>query len=103
MPGHESKSGIHISKLKSLNKIMITYTPPGPTRPLIESLFDPVGLQAKTPQKAAGILADPPESEPTPKAQAFDATNAPYPPDEPPLIKAGLCGFSAVPKSVFED
>jgi hypothetical protein len=82
---------------------LITYAPLGPTRPLIDSLLDPVGLKPNTPQKAAGILADPPESEPTPKAQALAATIAPYPPDEPPLMKAGLCGLSVVPYRELDD
>lgn len=64
--------------------------PLGPTLPFTDNLFDPVGLNEYTPQKAAGILADPPESDPRPKEHALAATRAPYPPEEPPLIKIGL-------------
>ena len=49
------------------------------------------------PQKAAGIRTDPPESDPIPNADALVATNGPSPPDDPPEVKAGLCGFVALP------
>ncbi len=70
--------------------IVVTSFPEGPTRPLFESLLLPVGLKPYTPQKDAGILADPPESEPTPNTEALIETWAAYPPDEPPLIKPFL-------------
>jgi hypothetical protein len=43
-------------------------------------------LNPKTPQKAAGILAEPPESEPKPNAVPFEATIAPSPPEDPPQV-----------------
>jgi hypothetical protein len=46
---------------------------------------------------------EPPESDPTPKAEAFEATKVPSPPEEPPLTKIGLCGFKALPYKVFPD
>jgi hypothetical protein len=38
-----------------------------------------------------------------PNAHAFDATSAPSPPDDPPLMKAGLCGLKTVPKRGLVD
>ena len=57
---------------------------------MTDNLLDPDGLNPYTPQKAAGILTDPPESVPTPKAQTLEATRAASPPEEPPLTKSGL-------------
>lgn len=70
--------------------IFLTYAPLGPTLPFIDTLFEPVGLYPKIPQNAAGILAEPPESDPTPNALALVDTRMASPPDEPPLIKLEL-------------
>lgn len=69
---------------------MCTYCPEAPNRPFLESLTLPVGLNPTTPQNAAGILADPAESEANPKAEHRVATEAPSPPEDPPLMKALL-------------
>lgn len=77
--------------------IFFTYAPLGPTLPFIDTLLEPVGLYPKIPQNAAGILAEPPESDPIPNALALVETRIASPPDEPPLIKLELWGLSAVP------
>jgi len=64
--------------------LKITYLPNTPSLPFVDNLLLPVGLNPYTPQKAAGILTEPAESEQTPKTDAPEATCAPYPPDEPP-------------------
>ena len=71
--------------------------PLGPTLPFTDSLFEPVGLNAYVPDQAAGILTDPPESDPKPKAETDEATSVPSPPDEPPLKNLGLNGFLETP------
>ena len=48
--------------------------------------MDPVGLNPTTPQKEAGILADPAVSEQTLKGVQWVATAAAQPPEEPPLM-----------------
>ena len=90
MSRQKSETRINISNSKSLCYDILTYVPLGPTLPFIESLFEPVGLYPKMPQKAAGILADPPESDPTPNALALVDTRIASPPDEPPLMKFEL-------------
>lgn len=50
------------------------YFPVTPTLPLIDNLLLPVGLKPYTPQKAAGILTEPAESEHNPKADVLVAT-----------------------------
>lgn len=58
--------------------------------PLVDSLLLPVGLKPTAPQNAAGILDDPAVSELIPKAEHFVTTPTASPPDDPPLMKAGL-------------
>jgi hypothetical protein len=56
-------------------------------------------LKPTTPQNAAGILAEPAESEPMPNAVQRVATAAASPPDEPPLMNPFLYGLMEVPQT----
>jgi len=71
--------------------------PDTPTLPLTDNLLLPVGLNPYTPQKAAGILTEPAESEHTENADALVATWGPYPPEDPPAMNFGLNGFLVGP------
>ncbi len=44
-----------------------------------------MGLNPEIPQKMAGVLIDPPISDPIPNGEQPDAISEPSPPDEPPL------------------
>ena len=57
----------------------------------------PVGLNPIVPEKAAGIFADPAESELIPKAAHLLAIDPAYPPDDPPLINPFLYGLDVRP------
>jgi hypothetical protein len=61
-----------MSILKELN----TSRPDAPSLPFLDSLALPVGLYPTTPEKAAGILEDPAESDARPKAEHLVATAA---------------------------
>lgn len=89
-------------KLVSKPGIIGPYLPLTPTLPFTDSLLLPVGLNPYTPQKAAGILTDPAESEHNPKAEDRVATCTPYPPDEPPAIFLVLNGFLQFPYTALE-
>ena len=71
--------------------------PVTPSFPVFDILLLPVGLNPTTPQKEAGILADPAASEHTPKAEHFVATLTASPPEDPPLINSFLYGFKESP------
>lgn len=60
-------------KLGSKSDITGPSIPVGPTLPFRESLLLPVGLKPYNPQYEAGIRTEPPESDPTPKAEALVA------------------------------
>ena len=53
------------------------------------------------PLKAAGILIDPPKSEPTAKGTHLEATNAASPPELPPHDLSLFLGFLEVPHTGF--
>jgi hypothetical protein len=57
------------------------------------------GLNEYTPQKLAGILTEPAESEPNPNALLRVLTRTHYPPEDPPLTNSGLYGFLLYPKT----
>lgn len=65
--------------------------------PLRLNLLLPLGLKEKAPQKLAGILKEPAESDPIPKGVPLIATIGASPPADPPLINSGLYGFLARP------
>ena len=52
-----------------------------------------VGLKPTTPQNAAGIRIEPPPSPPSASGPAPPATATAAPPDEPPGVRVGSCGF----------
>lgn len=66
---------------------------------MTDNLFDPVGLKPTTPQKDAGILADPAVSEHILKGVQRVATAAAHPPDEPPLMNPLLYGLTEWPQT----
>ncbi len=56
-----------------------------------------VGLKPTTPQQAAGMRIEPPESLPRPTTASPAATAAAEPPLEPPAMRPGKRGFGTVP------
>jgi hypothetical protein len=56
-----------------------------------------VTLNPTIPQNAAGILIDPPMSEPIPTNDPPVPIKAPSPPDDPPLGRSLLSGFEVEP------
>src|SRR5436305_10602768 len=62
-----------------------------------------VGLKPTTPQQAAGMRIDPPESVPSAASASPAARAAADPPLEPPAIRPGAIGFGTVPKCSFSD
>src|SRR5207244_6544766 len=62
-----------------------------------------VGLKPTTPQQAAGIRIEPPESLPSAASARPAASAAAEPPDEPPAIRPGAIGFGTVPKCAFSE
>ena len=61
------------------------------------------GLKPTTPQHAAGIRIEPPESVPSAASARPAASAAAEPPLEPPAILPGAMGFGTVPKWAFSD
>ena len=62
-----------------------------------------VGLKPTTPQHAAGMRIDPPESVPRAASASEAARAAAEPPDDPPAMRPGARGFGTVPKCGFSD
>src|SRR6266576_317766 len=62
-----------------------------------------VGLNPTTPQQAAGMRIEPPESVPRAASTSPSASAAAEPPDDPPAIRPGATGFGTVPKCGFSD
>ena len=62
-----------------------------------------VGLKPTTPQQAAGIRIDPPESVPSATSAAPSASAAALPPLEPPATRPGKRGFGTTPKCGFSE
>src|SRR2546421_108254 len=62
-----------------------------------------VGLKPTTPQQAAGMRIEPPESVPRAASTSPVASAAAEPPDDPPAIRPGATGFGTVPKCGFSD
>jgi hypothetical protein len=60
-------------------------------------------LKPTTPQQAAGIRIDPPESVPSAASESPAASAAAFPPLEPPAIRPGASGFGTVPKCGFSE
>jgi hypothetical protein len=60
-------------------------------------------LKPTTPQQAAGILIDPPESVPSAASASPAASAAAEPPLEPPAIRPAASGLGTVPKCGFSD
>jgi len=58
-----------------------------------------VGLSPAIPQKWAGTRIDPPISVPNPAGLPYAAMAAASPPEEPPGVRSGLCGFTVRPKN----
>jgi hypothetical protein len=56
-----------------------------------------VGLKAEIPQKIAGILIDPPISDPIPIGEHPDEISDPSPPEEPPQALYKSQGLRARP------
>jgi hypothetical protein len=57
------------------------------------------GLSPNTPTKWHGLRIEPPRSEPSPSGDMPDAIAAASPPDEPPAVRDGSCGFAVAPNS----
>ena len=57
-----------------------------------------VGLKPTTPQQAAGSRIDPALSVPSATSQRPAARAAPFPPLDPPGMRAGSRGFTTAPK-----
>jgi hypothetical protein len=55
-------------------------------------------LKPTTPQQAAGIRIEPPESLPSAASASPSARAAAEPPLDPPAIRPGASGFGTVPK-----
>ena len=55
------------------------------------------GLSPTSPQQAAGMRVEPPPSVACAIGTMPDATAAPDPPDEPPVVRAVSQGFRAAP------
>ena len=81
--------GPAVSKLGASGK-----QPSSGTRPWL-------GLNPTTPQQAAGIRIDPPESEPSAASARPAASAAAEPPLEPPAIRPGARGFGTAPNQGF--
>src|SRR5262249_52828609 len=62
-----------------------------------------VGLKPTTPQHAAGMRIDPPESVPSAASARPAASVAAEPPLEPPAIRPRATGFRPVPKCGFSE
>ena len=60
-------------------------------------------MKPVTPQQAAGIRIEPPESEPSAASASPAASAAAEPPLEPPAIRPGYRGFGTVPKCSFSE
>ncbi|TML74122.1 MAG: hypothetical protein E6G13_01475 [Actinobacteria bacterium] len=60
-------------------------------------------MNPTTPQQAAGIRIDPPESVPSAASATPAASAAAEPPLDPPAIRPGAIGFGTVPKCGFSD
>ena len=56
-----------------------------------------VGLKPTTPQHAAGMRIEPPESVPSASSASPAASAAADPPLEPPASRSGASGFGTVP------
>lgn len=56
-----------------------------------------VGFIPTSPQHAAGILIDPPPSDPVAAGTMPAATAAADPPEDPPVVRAGFQGFRVTP------
>src|SRR5579859_2788354 len=63
----------------------------------IVSMLPSSGLKPTTPHSAAGILIDPPVSDPTAQSHIPAATATADPPDEPPATRLGSCGLRTAP------
>jgi hypothetical protein len=57
-----------------------------------------LGLKPTTPQQAAGIRIEPPESEPSAASARPAASAAPEPELDPPAVRSGSSGFATSPK-----
>ena len=60
-------------------------------------------MKPTTPQHAAGIRIEPPESVPSAYSTSPAASAAPLPPLDPPAIRPGAIGFGTVPKVRFSE
>lgn len=61
------------------------------------------GFRPNRPTKWHGLRIEPPRSEPIPSGDMPDAIAAASPPDEPPAVRIGSCGFAVAPKSGFTE
>jgi hypothetical protein len=57
-----------------------------------------LGLKPTTPQQAAGILIEPPESDPSAASARPAASAAAEPALEPPAVRPAASGFGTAPK-----
>src|SRR5574342_810255 len=55
-----------------------------------------------TPQKAAGVLSDPPRSDPSQRGLMPVASATAEPPLDPPQVSAGFHGFRVAPKTALK-
>ena len=62
-----------------------------------------MGLKPTTPQQAAGMRIEPPESEPSAASASPAASAAAEPPLEPPATRPGATGFGTQPKCGFSE
>ncbi len=62
-----------------------------------------VGLKPTTPQQAAGMRMEPPESVPSATSAASRTSAAALPPLEPPATRPGASGFGTTPKCGFSE
>ena len=62
-----------------------------------------VGLKPTTPQHAAGIRIEPPESLPSAASTSPAASAAAQPPLDPPATRPGATGFGTVPNVRFSE
>ena len=62
-----------------------------------------VGLKPTTPQHAAGKRTEPALSVPMARSQRPAASAAPFPPLDPPGIRAASSGFTTAPKCGLSD
>jgi hypothetical protein len=62
-----------------------------------------VGLKPTTPQQAAGMRIEPPESVPSATSAAPSTRAAAFPPLEPPATRPGKLGLGTTPKCGFSE